>query len=40
VVFRATDGAVVVNASGDPVDVGSGTAPVGPWSITVVPRSS
>jgi hypothetical protein len=40
IVLRAPDGAVVVNASGDAVDVGSGAEPIGPWSITVVPRAS
>jgi hypothetical protein len=40
VVFRAPDGAVVVNASDQPVQVASDTEPVGPWSITVVPRNS
>jgi hypothetical protein len=40
VVFRAPDGAVVVNAGDQPVQVASDTEPVGPWSITVVPRNS
>jgi hypothetical protein len=40
VVFRAADGAVVVNASDEAVQVTSDTEPVGPWSVTVVPRSS
>jgi hypothetical protein len=40
VVFRAADGAVVVNASDEAVQVTSDTEAVGPWSITVVPRSS
>jgi hypothetical protein len=40
VVLRASDGAVVVNASGDAVEVSPDTEAVGPWSITVVPRSS
>ena len=39
-VFRAPDGAVVVNASDESVQVASDTEPVGPWSITVVNRSS
>jgi hypothetical protein len=39
VVFRAPDGAVVVNASADEVQVGD-AEPVQGWSITVVPRSS
>ncbi|MHA6625105.1 hypothetical protein ACU61A_06755 [Pseudonocardia sichuanensis] len=39
VVFRAPDGAVVVNASADEVQVGD-AEPVQPWAITVVPRSS
>ncbi|OZM75960.1 hypothetical protein [Pseudonocardia sp. MH-G8] len=39
VVFRAPDGAVVVNASADQVQVGD-AEPVQGWSITVVPRSS
>ena len=38
VVLRAPDGAVVVNAGDEPVDVSS--EPVGPWTITVVSRSS
>jgi hypothetical protein len=40
VVFRAADGAVVVNASDEAVQVTSDTEAVGPWSITVVSRSS
>jgi hypothetical protein len=40
VVFRAADGAVVVNASDQSVQVTSDTEAVGPWSITVVPRNS
>ncbi|QYN31885.1 hypothetical protein K1T35_24940 [Pseudonocardia sp. DSM 110487] len=40
VVFRAPDGAVVVNASDEPVQVSSDTETVGPWSITVVSRNS
>jgi hypothetical protein len=39
VVFRAPDGAVVVNASDQAVQVSSGTEAVGPWSIAVVPRN-
>ncbi|MHA6618161.1 hypothetical protein [Pseudonocardia sp. DLS-67] len=39
-VFRAPDGAVVVNASEESVQVAPDTEAVGPWSITVVPRSS
>jgi hypothetical protein len=37
-VFRAPDGAVVVNASEQAVTVAD--EPVGPWSITVVPRTT
>jgi hypothetical protein len=40
VVFRAPDGAVVVNASDQSVQVAADTEEVGPWSITVVPRNS
>jgi hypothetical protein len=40
VVFRAPDGAVVVNASDESVQVSSDTEAVGPWSITVVPGRS
>jgi hypothetical protein len=40
VVFRAPDGAVVVNASDESVQVSSDAEAVGPWSITVVPRKS
>jgi hypothetical protein len=40
VVFRAPDGAVVVNASDQSVQVAADTEAVGPWSITVVPRNS
>jgi hypothetical protein len=40
VVFRAPDGAVVVNASDQPVQVAADTEAVGPWSITVAPRNS
>jgi hypothetical protein len=40
VVFRASDGAVVVNASGDTVQVTPDTEPVQGWAVTVVPRNS
>jgi hypothetical protein len=40
VVFRAADGAVVVNASDQSVQVSPDTEAVGPWSITVVPGNS
>jgi hypothetical protein len=40
VVFRAPDGAVVVNASADAVQVTPDTEPVQGWAVTVVPRSS
>jgi hypothetical protein len=39
VVFRAPDGAVVVNASADEVQVGD-AEPVQPWAVTVIPTSS
>jgi Glycosyl hydrolases family 39 len=35
-VFRASDGAVVVNPSAEPVQVTSGTPAVEPWAVTVV----
>jgi hypothetical protein len=40
VVLRAPDGAVVVNASDQSVQVSSDTEAVGPWTITVVPGRS
>jgi hypothetical protein len=40
VVFRAPDGAVVVNASDEAVQVTSDTEAVGPWTITQVRRNS
>ncbi|MGH8964103.1 MAG: hypothetical protein ACRDXB_02060, partial [Actinomycetes bacterium] len=40
VVFRASDGAVVVNASSDSVEVTPDTEPIGGWAITVIPRAS
>ncbi len=40
VVFRAPDGAVVVNGSADPVQVSPDTEPVAGWATTVIPRNS
>jgi hypothetical protein len=39
-VFRAPDGALVVNMTGDPVRITPDTEPVAPWAITVTSRAS
>jgi hypothetical protein len=39
-VFRAADGAVVVNTSDDEVQVSPDTEPVAAWAVTVTPRTS
>jgi hypothetical protein len=39
-VFRASDGAVVVNTSDESVQVSGDTEAVQPWAVTVVPRTS
>ncbi|HYH32077.1 MAG TPA: hypothetical protein VD903_17025 [Pseudonocardia sp.] len=40
VVFRAPDGAVVVNAGDESVQVTPDTEPVAAWAVTVIPRTS
>ena len=39
-VFRASDGALVVNTSGDPVTINRDTPAVQPWSVTIADSSS